>query len=104
MKGSEQSSAPDAACALKPDGDKAYSGMGLAYVAMEQHADGLAVCKKVIALNPNSAMAHFSMGLAYADLKQYMLAITALEKAVALDPKGKMADLSRKLIRGIREQ
>jgi tetratricopeptide (TPR) repeat protein len=59
---------------------------GAGCIANHQHAEGVALCKEVIAIRPDDDAAYANMAVGYMGLGQYDAAVEACKKAIALNP------------------
>ncbi|WXU00459.1 MAG: Photosystem I assembly protein Ycf3 [Catillopecten margaritatus gill symbiont] len=71
---------------IKPDEDRAYNNMGIAYGKLGQYQEAIDAYKKAIEIKPDKDEAYYNMGIAHDKLGQHQEAIDAYKKAIEIKP------------------
>ncbi len=69
-----------------PDLMQALVELGIAYAALERHADAERVCREVLAKDPENIEARIGLAVALYHQDEYVAAVRAFRKALELDP------------------
>ncbi len=80
---------------LNPEFSYAWSGLGNAYLALNDHPKAIVAWQKQLSLNPTAISSMIAIGSNYIKIKKYKASIPYFDKAIAQEPNNFIAHLDR---------
>jgi len=71
---------------VKPDHERAYIDLGIAYAGQHKPEEAIAAFQHAVKLNPKDPAPQYDLGLSYGDLQRFAESETALTAAIRLKP------------------